>query len=199
MTAATCRRVLDDQPGGEALAWSNLCGAAGHVCRASQDRRTGGDGLEARAAPIMSHCSTTSSIAHAGSNGRPLPSCPSWAPCLRPDPSLPRLRGVAGGSLLGGSDDVREERPTRRSAGSPLRSSLWSSARGHARAQWIVQRLTAWRTSARGGTRSHPCPARPWGPHGRSRERRRGARPAPGPRVVNRYRSADTDRRGRPN
>ena len=39
-------------------------------------------------------CSTTSSTAHAGNNGRPLPSWPGCAPCLRPDGSFPR-RGDA--------------------------------------------------------------------------------------------------------
>ena len=51
-----------------------------------------------------------------GSNGRPLPSCPGCAPCLRPDRSFERFGGVLGGSLLGGCDELRDERPTRRSA-----------------------------------------------------------------------------------
>lgn len=54
-------------------------------------------------------CSTTSSTAHTASNGRPLPSWPSCAPCFAPRPILAALRGpalarrIAAGRLRGGA------------------------------------------------------------------------------------------------
>ena len=61
-------------------------------------------------------CSTTSSTAHAGNSSRPWPSCPGWAPSERPERSLPRAgRRLPGGSELGGSEELRDERSTWRS------------------------------------------------------------------------------------
>ncbi|MEA2302331.1 MAG: hypothetical protein QOE44_2866 [Solirubrobacteraceae bacterium] len=63
-------------------------------------------------------CSTISSTAHAGSNGRPLPSWPGWAPCLRPDRSFPRFGGESG--RIGAR---RQRRVTRRAPNPPLELS----------------------------------------------------------------------------
>jgi hypothetical protein len=76
-------------------------------------------------------CSMTSSTAHAGNSGRPWPSWPSCAPRLRPDESL-LCDGEEGGSELGGAEEFREERFSRRSSSairSPWRATHSSSHR----------------------------------------------------------------------
>src|SRR4051795_11210560 len=68
-------------------------GVPGHHRRPTRPRRKRARSRTRGASDRRTHRPPTP-----GNNGRPLPSCPGWAPALRPDGSLPRRGAALGGS-----------------------------------------------------------------------------------------------------